>query len=442
MNAALAKLQKIHQEHLLSHWNKLSEAEQQQLLGAIDHLDLATFQEQQKVLSRPHAIDAEKMEPFREYSHSGNKDDYLLGKQRISQGKAGCLIVAGGQGTRLKFDGPKGMFPVTPIMHKSLFELFAEKTRAASKQANHLLPLAIMTSPLNDALIRKFFAKNNHFGLFPSQIFFFTQKLLPFLDSSGNLFLDTPSSLSQGPDGNGRSLSTFYESGIWQIWRTLGVEQVNYLQIDNPLADPFDAEMVGFQARTGADATIKCILREDAEEKVGVLVKKEQGVAVVEYSEMPAKERNASSAAGLKYPLANISAFCFSMEFLKQAAQHALPLHASLKPAKTIEGQANAWKMEYFIFDNLAAAKKVNALLFPRRECFSPLKNFEGANSVKSVQEALQVADLAVAKKISGCAPPPVPFELAQEFYYPTPSLLSVWKDRPFPNISYITEGS
>ncbi len=429
--SALAKLQPVHQEHLLKFWDSLSPAEQKLLLADIDQLNIETFLAQQAVISRPVPIDTDKIEPCREYAHSGNKEDYLLGKQLIAKGKAGCLIVAGGQGTRLRFDGPKGMFPITPVMRKSLFQLFAEKTLSASKQSNHPLPLAIMTSPLNDAVIKEFFTKNNYFGLLASQLFFFTQKLLPFLDSEGNMFLDSPCSISKGPDGNGYSLRYFHESGIWQQWQNLGIEQVNYLQIDNPLADPFDAELLGFHHRTKADATIKCVQRLDANEKVGVLVKKGDRIAVVEYSELPFKEVS-------QYPLANISLFCFSMDFIKTAGP--LPFHASFKAAKTLDGtpaEPNAWKMETFIFDNLS--NKVNALLYPREECFSPLKDAEG---VKRVQQALQASDIEVVKKVSGFPPPKQPFELSQDFYYPTPFLLSVWQDRPFPDKSYITEGS
>ena len=147
----------------------------------------------------------------------------------------GCLIVAGGQGTRLNFNRPKGMYPVTPVHHKSLFQLFAEKVAAAGKQANCPLPLAIMTSPANDETIRAFFHEHHYFGLAESQVFFFTQKQLPFLDKEGNMFLETPYTISKGPDGNGSSLRYFSKAAFGKNGKRGGVEQLNYILIDNPL---------------------------------------------------------------------------------------------------------------------------------------------------------------------------------------------------------------
>lgn len=300
----------------------------------------------------------DKLQPCLDYAESGNLEDYRLGKQRISEGKVGCMIVAGGQGTRLGFEGPKGMFPIN---NKSLFQIFAEKTVAAGRD----LPLAIMTSPLNDEITKEFFAKNNFFGMKQDQLYFFTQKMLPFLDTDGNMLSES------GPDGNGNSLRYFCESGIWQKWKSMGVEQINFILVDNPLADPFDAELAGYHYRTNADATLKCVLRKNPEEKVGVIAKMGDKIAVIEYSELSVEEAK-------KYPLANISLFCFSMDFIQKCASHPLPYHAAFK--------SNVWKRETFIFDNLKIATNVNLLLYPRSECFAPLKD---KASISEVQKAL-----------------------------------------------------
>lgn len=428
---AFLKLQTINQEHLMNGWNNLTPAEQNALLKQIENLNVETFKASQTIIKHP-SNTFTHCQPYREYGESGNPDDYRLGKELIAHGKTGCLIVAGGQGTRLGFEGPKGIFPLTRVKRKTLFQLFAEKTAAASKQANTPLPLAIMTSPLNDAVTKEYFAQNRYFGLLPEQLFFFTQDMLPYLDLEGNLFLEAPGLIAQGPDGNGNTLRKFYESGIWEQWNTLGIEQLLYIQIDNPLADPFDAELCGFHHRTKADITLKCVFRQDPQEKVGVVVRHGKQIEVVEYTELPAQEKEAIS----DHRVANISLFAFSMRFIEQCKELELPLHASLKPAKPL---AKAWKMETFIFDHLPYAANVQALLYPRSDCFAPLKSSE---NVEEVQNALQESDIKIAKSISHAPPPKLPFELAQDFYYPTPYLLSVWENRPFPDQPYIAEGS
>ncbi len=448
---AREKLKAVHQEHLLHNYDTLPQEYQVQLLSQIENLNLETLREQQDLLKHPSTIEIEQIDAYRDYAHNGTEEDEALGKSIISEGKVGCLLIAGGQGTRLRFDGPKGMFPVTRIKHKSLFQLFAEKTLAASKQANFPLQLAIMTSPKNDETTRSFFSSQHNFGLLPEQVSFFSQKMLPLLDIDSNLFLEDSHTIAQGPDGNGNSLKYFVESGVWQKWKDLGIEYVNFVLVDNPLGDPFDAELAGYHHRNFADATIKCIHRKDPQENVGVLVNIGGKTVVIEYTELPANEKAATTTEGfLKHRCANISSFCFSMEFVRHCADHNLPLHANFKNSKFVneEGDSqisfepNAWKFETFIFDTLPIATHLECLLYPRRKCFAPLKNAEGRDSLGSVQHALQESDQEIVKTISGDSPPTIPFELSQDFYYPTPYLLSVWKDRPFPKKSYITEGS
>src|SRR5262249_53351096 len=129
--------------------------------------------------------------------------------------------------------------------------------------------------------------ENGFFGLLRDQVFIFTQSMLPFLDDMGNLFLEEKDSMALGPDGNGSSLACFVSSGIWDLWYAKGIRFLTYVLIDNPLADPFDAELIGFHKRMESDVTVKTTKRLFPEEKVGVLVLKEGRIHVVEYSELP-----------------------------------------------------------------------------------------------------------------------------------------------------------
>lgn len=441
------KLEAIGQPHVLAHWEGLSEHEKYALLSQIKALDPRMLRFQQQLLQTPLAAPLDALQPFGDCAHAHAIADVQPGKEMIAAGQLGCLIVAGGQGTRLRFDGPKGMFPVSPVKHKSLFQLFAEKTIAAGKQAGRRLPLAIMTSPLNHAETVAFFKQHDNFGLASDQLSIFPQGMLPFLNTEGALFLEDPHTIAEGPDGNGAALHHFYTQGIWEQWKHQGVRYVNFVLIDNPLCDPYDATLLTYQAQQHSDLTIKCTERRHPEEKVGILARQAGKAVVVEYTEMPAAQRHALAEDGtLLYPCANLSLFCFRMDFIEKVANlpvEALPLHRAFKAAKALNGHAAqqqqmAWKFEKFIFDVLPLADKVSALLYPRQECFAPLKNFAGDDSIDTVKQALQAYDRALFAKITGHPCDTTPFELAQAFHYPTEALLSAWRNRPAPYEHYV----
>lgn len=446
---AQEKLLKIEQSHILKYWEGLDNDQKNQLLFQIEKIDLKTFDLQQKLL-RPTLSENHKIEPFNNYAQSGNLDDIQKGKELISQGLVGTLVVAGGQGSRLRLDGPKGLFPITTVKHKSLFQLLAEKTLAASKQAGRPLPLAIMTSPLNHDITVEYFEKNHLFGLLKEQISFFPQGMLPLLDTKGFLFLENPYSIAEGPDGNGGALHEFARSGLWLKWHKQGIRYLNFILIDNPLADPFDAELIGYHARTQSEIVVKCIKRNDPKEKVGVIVRQNGKVTVVEYSEIDESERFATQQNGtLLHLCANLSLFSFSMDFIKTHIVNdptPLPLHAAFKAAKHLDPTGNsvlsdkpiAWKFEHFIFDVLPRANKINALLYPRETCFAPLKNFSGEDSIETVRAALESSDRRVVSEITGTPCTVSPLEISQQFYYPTPSLLAKWKGKEIKQVGYL----
>ncbi len=429
---------------LFKFWNSLAWPQRKHLLSQIKKIDFSLLNQQKQLLlkSPPFSSVEQTFEPFLDFAYAGNQQDQQEGKKRIREGQMGCLVLAGGQGSRLYFEDPKGMFPVSLIKHKSLFQLCAEKVLAAGKQVDRLLPIAIMTSPQNDSKIRHFFNQHAFFGLDSCQISFFTQGTLPLLDSQGCLFLETPSQIASGPNGNGYCFKDFIDSGIASNWIKQGVQYINMILIDNPLANPFDAELLGFHCRQNVDVTLKCTEKQSAAERVGVLVRQNRHCRVIEYSEISEKEQTALASDGrLKHRCANLSLFCFSMNFIQQlnSQQHSLPLHAVWKAAKYVDEQGishlpdkpNAWKFETFIFDLLAYTNRIAALLYPREECFAPLKNFKGSDSLETVQAALQRRDRQIIHKITNLPPPMEPFELAADFYYPTPALISKWKNCP-----------
>lgn len=435
------------EKQVLRFWPRLTEQEKSQLLDQIKLINFNVLNLQKQLLSQP-SCPPTHFEPFTDFSFAGQPKDLLAGKQLVKEGRMGCLLLAGGQGTRLRLDGPKGRCPVSVIKHKTLFQLCAEKVLAASRQAERPLDLAIMTSPDNDEITKQYFKDENFFGLHPSQVSFFCQGTLPLLDAHGHLFLESPSRIAEGPYGNGQCLHDFYKSGIWQNWTEKGIQYVNLVLIDNPLADPFDAELLGFHVRKDVDITMKCTEKSKGNEKVGVVVKEGPFLRVIEYSELPDNEKYALQPNGsLKHRCANLSLLCFSMSFIEEIAfkDAALPLHKAWKAARFVneEGFSQlsatpiAWKFETFIFDVFQYTDRVAALLYPREQCFAPLKNYSGEDSLETVQQALLRRDKQILKQVTGLEPTDIPFELAQDFYYPTPQLLEKWKKQK-PQTSYV----
>jgi len=445
---ARQKLAGISQDHIFTYWSELSPSQQEDLLQQIDILDLSAFRWQQEVLKRGLDQSTADIEAFVDFATYGDSADIALGRQCISEGKVACMIVAGGQGTRLRAEGPKGKYPISVVKNKTLFQIFAEKTIAASRQAGKMLQLAIMTSPQNHQETTQFFADNGNFGLSSLQLAFFCQGTLPLLDLEGSLFLEDKHLISSGPDGNGSCLKSFVESGIWEKWKKAGIEYVNFVLVDNPLADPFDANLIGYHAAGNNSVTIKCVERSDPKEKVGIVLRKNGRVEVVEYSEVSETEQTARLPNGaFKHSCANISLFCFGMDFIQEAAACTteMALHPAFKAVKAADADGrsviplkpNAWKFERFIFDVLPLTTQVSALVYPRERCFAPLKNFDGNDSPATVRAALQKMDRLALEALTGLSAPMHAFELSQEFHYPTPAFAQKWRGATPPPLDY-----
>lgn len=424
-------LKSIGQLHLLRFWDTLTADERLDLLEQIENLDLSQVERLQAAL-RSVPVSQGQAAPLTAYASSGNPRDFAEGKNQAAKGKCATLVLAGGQGTRLGFEKPKGCFPISLIKKKTLFQLIAEKVVAASLDIDFPLQLAIMCSPLNRDETEKFFQTHHFFGLKPEQVVFFSQQLWPFLDLEGNLFLENPHRIAQGPNGNGGVFKQLEEEGIIDRWHSLGIELVNVIPVDNPLALPIDYELIGFHSRHHCDVTIKATLRKNPQEKVGVVARLNGKPKIIEYYEQQLDHQ---------FNLANVGLFCFSLEFITNVSREILPLHWTKKRAAALEGKLFAWKFEEFIFDVLPFAKTCETLVFPREETFAPLKNLQGEDSIESVRAALLAADRRIYTQITGVQPPKdIEFELAAEFYYPSESLLNRWKGKPLPPLPYIKD--
>lgn len=381
------------------------------------------------------------LKPYSKWNLSGSALKKELGLKLLKQGKCASLLIAGGQGTRLNYSAPKGTFPVTLIQQKSLFQFFAEKVLAASHLVKKDLPFAIMTSPLNDKETRAFFQNHSYFGLKEHQVYFFSQKMLPFLDFDGKLFLESEHQMALGPDGNGGCFENLFDSNIGETWKSLGIEYIHVSLIDNPLADPFDLEMLGEFAQSDCDIVLKGCLRKSSDEKVGIFAQIDNKLQVIEYHEIPSHFKPDSP------PCANLSLFTLKMDFAKEMSKQKLPLHKVKKKASYYDEtqketitpkQENAWKFEQYLFDILPFAKHPQLIVADRQEIFSPLKNATGEGSISCVQQDLLNKERKMFESLCGQKAPDFPFELSPQFYYPTTELTQRWQEQK-PSSPYLS---
>lgn len=277
----------------------------------------------------------------------------------------GCLILAGGQGTRLGINGPKGCVELQLKKKVSLFEYLLSKVKDKD------LPIALMTSPYNHDETNSFLEKHDFYGL--RHVDLFQQGVVPVCNDTGELIYDKNGEEIASPDGNGKAFYYLVQSGIWEKWKKEGVDRVQVMLIDNPLATPFDEDL-NFD---GAELVVKCIKRKSVDEKVGVLGISGGKLRVLEYTE---GERDIEM-----YPYGNTGIFSCTLDFVKRASSIDLPWHLARKKSN------NQWvtKFETFIFDLFPYANSFKVVVGDRKNCFAPLKNHSGPDSLETVTKAL-----------------------------------------------------
>lgn len=343
------------QPHLLEGWKGLSPEEKSSFIAELKRC--ASMWPPEKSVT-----DAVSLQPLSDVPWVHEVPGEEIGRELIEQGKVAAIVLAGGQGSRMQLTGPKGMVHSVPDDPTSptLFQVFADKTMRAQKSAQRPLHLAIMTSPLNDAATRAYFSANDLFGL--TQLQFFQQSMRPLLDEENRWVLERPGKLAKGPDGNGYLFHALARSSILSKWEADGVEYVNVVLVDNPLADPFEAHGIGYQHLQGSDVLLRAIKRSDRTEKVGIVGLHDNRVRVVEYSEM--------SDNNQMFDVGNTSLFSFRMDLIKRVLTATLPWHLAYRHL----GGIPVRKQEAFIFDLLMYAQNAKVLLYPREQIFAPLK--------------------------------------------------------------------
>tara|TARA_B100001121_G_scaffold302916_1_gene316162 strand:+ start:262 stop:1671 length:1410 start_codon:yes stop_codon:yes gene_type:complete len=325
------------------------------------------------------------------------------GEQVIREGRVAAFTVAGGQGTRLGWGGPKGTYPATPVSGKPLFRVFAEQIEAASIAWNTPIRWYIMTSEANDAATRAFFADNNWFGLPRTQIMLFPQGMMPCFDMhKGNVLLEAPDRLAMSPDGHGGSIAALHASGALEEMSVLGIDTISYFQVDNPLSSVIDPMFIGLHAdpeRSSGEMSSKMVPKRESGEKVGVFCRVGDHTRVIEYSDMPQSLMTEVDDNGrLRYDAGNIAIHLLGVDFARRVFEaNELPWHRAVKkvPYFDLETDSqiapespNGVKLERFIFDALGLASNPAILEVDRSLEFAPIKNAAGEDSPESCRQA------------------------------------------------------
>ena len=287
------------------------------------------------------------------------------GETLLRDGKVAVLIVAGGQGSRLGFEGPKGIYMISPIQQKSLFQLFAEQIKALSKRYSTRIPLLIMTSEENHDETVRFFESKDYFGLGKETLHFFRQDMLPAITPDGNLVLQNNFRLFTNPNGHGGSLKALYDSGVLETLLKEGFTELFYCQVDNPLVKIADPVFLGHHTIAHAEVSTKVVRRRSIEEKVGVYVSCNGKDAIIEYSDMSPENMSALDGAGnILYWAGNTAIHIFSLPFIKRINDHgfALPYHCARKNTDLTDRNGkpaclDVWKFETFVFDAIPLAR-------------------------------------------------------------------------------------
>ena len=387
------------QGHVLRYWEELDVAQRDTLKKQLNNLDLSELAtmlqgEDEKTDYAAIAVNAEPPPAVRADGSGADWTPEMAlqrGEQALRAGEVGAVIVAGGQGTRLGFDQPKGMFPVGPVSERTLFQFFADRLLAVNDHYGCRIPIYVMTSDATDEETRTYFLNNDFFGLPKEDVRIFKQGTMPAVDSvTGKLLLASPGSLALSPDGHGGTVTALERNGCLQDAIQRKVKHLAYIQVDNPLANLCDPTLIGHHLIAESEMTTQVVRKRYAMEKVGNVVLVDGQLQIIEYSDLPeSAARRVDSSGELKLWAGNIAVHVFDVDFLQRMSKvaTALPFHRASKRVKHLDfdgnivdpDEPNATKFERFIFDLLPAAKNAFVVESFANEAFAPVKNAEGA---------------------------------------------------------------
>jgi len=404
-------LRRLGQEHLLAFWDVLDGVQRRQLLDDLDQVDFVRCQalieplvRNRQALRLPERLEPADILPAvpTPALEARYRRACRLGADAIRAARVAAFVVAGGQGTRLGFDGPKGAFPISPLRNACLFQLFAEYLLGVERRFGARLRWYIMTSPANHAATLEVFAQNAWFGLSPDDVFFFPQGQMPAFLPDGRIALAEQHRLALSPDGHGGSLRALAVSGALEDMRQRGIEYISYFQVDNPLVKVIDPLFLGLHIESGSEMSSKAVTKAHDLERVGNFCLADGRLTVIEYSDLPEELAHARNPDGTRrFDAGSIAIHVLSRTFIERLTAPGttahLPWHRADKKAAVVDAsgrriapdQPNVVKLETFVFDAIPLARNPLVMYTLREEEFSPVKNATGADSPATTRRDL-----------------------------------------------------
>ena len=410
------------QEHVLAYWKTLSKSEQKELLAQIATIEPKSVKQCTAALAKGgETADSSKGKAPKvaELADASLKKAIAAGEKELKAGRVAALLVAGGQGSRLGYDGPKGCYSIGPITGAPLFYFHARKILARSIRYGAPIPFYVMTSEANDEATQRCFEENDFFGLNPKDVFFFTQGMWPGMTKEGKIILDRPGHIFMSPDSHGGLLAALKRSGALDDMKARGIKSVFFFQVDNPLVEIADPAFIGYHILQKSEYSLKLCAKRDPFEKVGMPMQFGSTCRMVEYSEMTEEQCLRKKGDRLYFLYGSPAIHVFDRAFLSREAAKAMPLHLAFKKIPFVANgkvvkpaEPNGYKFEKFIFDILPNAKRTAFLAFETKNEFSPVKNAEGPDSPETCRADMQAKWSKWFEGIGVRVPKGVPVEI------------------------------
>ncbi len=394
-------IEKYGQKHLLNGYDKLSDEKKKKLLKQILSIDFEQINELYKNIDKKIDDSENKIEPIEglikdELSPEEFKRYEEIGLKEIKEGKLAAVTMAGGQGTRLGHNGPKGTYDLGLKSHKSIFEILCDVLKKAKEDYGVYVSWYIMTSNENNEATVDFFEKNNYFNYPKDKVSFFKQGELPMIDTNGKILIGEDGLIKLAADGHGGIFYSMRRDGVIKDMKEKGIEWVFIGGVDNVLVNMVDPLIVGISIDKNVKALGKSLVKAYPHEKVGVFCKKNGKPSVIEYSEISDEMAEAVDKKGnLVYGESHILVNMFSLSAIEEMSKDKLPYHVAFKKAKYLDENGNlvssdtpnAYKFEAFIFDAFEYLNDMAILRVKREEEFAPVKNAEGVDSPETARE-------------------------------------------------------